>query len=253
MGNKTLSGHTFLATLGKKRLRPGGKVATDWLIQKGHFSKEKKVLEVACNMCTTSIELATTYHCHIEGVDLNNSALEQGRKNVAKHHLEHYIHLTQANATKLPFEDNSFDIILNEAMLTMSPLAMKEKVLQEYYRVLKPSGILLTHDITIVNRPLKEQVITELSNAINVKVTPLTTEHWYQLYQSAGFSTIESHTGKLSLMSPPGMIKDEGIMGTLKIIKNALKPTNRPMFLRMFKTMRKHKNNMNYIVHAVRK
>lgn len=84
----------------------------------------------------------------------------------------------------------------------MLPIAMKEKVLQEYYRVLKPNGILLTHDIAIVNRPLKEQVITELSDAINVKVTPLTTEHWYQLYQSAGFSTIESHTGPLSLMSP---------------------------------------------------
>ncbi|MCI2774833.1 class I SAM-dependent methyltransferase [Staphylococcus petrasii] len=253
MGNKKLAGHTFLATLGKKRLRPGGKVATDWLIKKGHFSKEKKVLEVACNMCTTSIELAKTYHCHIEGVDLNNKALEQGRKNVAKHHLEKYIHLTQANAAKLPFENNSFDIILNEAMLTMLPIAMKEKVLQEYYRVLKPNGILLTHDIAIVNRPLKEQVITELSDAINVKVTPLTTEHWYQLYQSAGFSTIESHTGTLSLMSPPGMIRDEGFVGTLKIIKNALKSANRPMFFRMFKTMRKHKNNMNYIVHAVRK
>lgn len=253
MGNKKLAGHTFLATLGKKRLRPGGKVATDWLIKKGHFSKEKKVLEVACNMCTTSIELAKTYHCHIEGVDLNNKALEQGRKNVAKHHLEKYIHLTQANTAKLPFEDNSFDIILNEAMLTMLPIAMKEKVLQEYYRVLKPNGILLTHDIAIVNRPLKEQVITELSDAINVKVTPLTTEHWYQLYQSAGFSTIESHTGTLSLMSPPGMIRDEGFVGTLKIIKNTLKPANRTMFFRMFKTMRKHKNNMNYIVHAVRK
>jgi len=87
-------------------------------------------------------------------------------------HVEKPICLPQANAAKLPFEDNNFDIILNAAMLTMSP---------------------------------------------------------------------------------PGMISDEGIMGTLKIIKNALKPTNRPMFLRMFKTMRKHKNNMNYIVHAVRK
>ena len=28
------AGHTFLAKLGKKRLRPGGKIATDWLIKK---------------------------------------------------------------------------------------------------------------------------------------------------------------------------------------------------------------------------
>jgi len=36
-------GHNFLARLGKTRLRPGGKVATDWLIANGDFNKEKKV------------------------------------------------------------------------------------------------------------------------------------------------------------------------------------------------------------------
>ena len=29
------AGHKFLAKLGKKRLRPGGKRATDWLIAEG--------------------------------------------------------------------------------------------------------------------------------------------------------------------------------------------------------------------------
>ncbi|MGT2610493.1 SAM-dependent methyltransferase, partial [Staphylococcus aureus] len=44
------AGHTFLAKLGKTRLHPGGKEATDWLIQQGAFSQDKQVLEVACNM-----------------------------------------------------------------------------------------------------------------------------------------------------------------------------------------------------------
>lgn len=248
---KKLAGHTFLAQLGKKRLRPGGIVAINWLIDKGHFSKEKRVLEVACNMCTTSIELAQQYHCQIEGVDLNESALEQGQSNINKHHLNQYIHLTQANAMKLPFEDNSFDIILNEAILTMLPLQIKEKVLREYYRVLKPNGVLLTHDIAIINRSQETKVIEELSKAINMKVTPLKPESWYHLYQEAGFRNIESNIGPLSLMTPVGMIRDEGLIGTINIIKNALKPRNRNMFITMFKTMHKHKNNMNYIVHAV--
>lgn len=34
-------GHTFLAKLGKTRLRPGGKKATDWLITQGQFSYKK--------------------------------------------------------------------------------------------------------------------------------------------------------------------------------------------------------------------
>ena len=52
-------------------------------------------------------------------------------------------------------------------------------------------------------------------------------------------------------MTPIGMIRDEGPW-YVKNYKNALKPTNRKMFIKMFKTMRKHKKNMNYIVHAVK-
>lgn len=81
---KKEAGHTFLAKLGKKRLRPGGKIATDWLIKKGHFTKDKYVLEVGCNMCTTAMQIAKTYGCRIEGVDLNAKALEKGIKNALK-------------------------------------------------------------------------------------------------------------------------------------------------------------------------
>lgn len=108
---------------------------------------------------------------------------------------------------------------------------------------------MLTHDIAIINRLKENEVIEELSQAIHVKVTPLTPENWYQLFQNAKFTSIESKIGPLSLMSPIGMIRDEGFFGTIKIIKNALKPQHRSMF----KTMRKHKKNMNYIVHAIKK
>ena len=60
-----------------------------------------------------------------------------------KAHLEHLIQLQQANAIRLPFEDNQFDIILNEAMLTMLPMKAKQQAVAEYFRVLKPGGIYL--------------------------------------------------------------------------------------------------------------
>lgn len=247
------AGHTFLAKLGKTRLRPGGKEATDWLIDKGHFKKDKKVLEVACNMCTTSIMLAKRYGCEIDAVDLNKKALEKGKQNVQKNNLEHLIHIQQANAMKLPFDDNTFDIVLNEAMLTMLPIQAKEKALKEYYRVLKPGGILLTHDIAILNPENTKYIQEELSAAINVKVTPLPTADWRKLYEEAGFTQITSKIGAMSLMTPAGMIRDEGVLGTAKIIRNALKTENRPMFFTMFKTMNKLKERMNYIVHVARK
>ncbi|EHJ09196.1 class I SAM-dependent methyltransferase [Staphylococcus simiae] len=247
------AGHTFLAKLGKTRLRPGGKKATDWLIQQGHFSSQKRVLEVACNMCTTSIYLAQTYGCHIDAVDLNNKALNKARNNISKAKLEHLIDVQQANAMQLPFEDNSFDIILNEAMLTMLPVKAKEKALAEYYRVLKPGGVLLTHDIVITNEDKKDAIIEQLSSAINVNVSPQIKNDWLALYNNAGFNNIKFNNGPMSLMTPKGMIYDEGLLGTVKIIKNALKKDNRPMFFTMFKTMSKLRKDMNYIVFAAKK
>ena len=93
-------------------------------------------------------------------------------------------------------------------------------MLNEYYRVLKPNGIILTHNIAIINRQEATTVIDELSNAINMKVTPLSPEDWYQLYQEAGFQIL-SLKYPLSLMTPIGMIRDEGLLGTLKLLKRS--------------------------------
>ncbi|QLK86858.1 class I SAM-dependent methyltransferase [Staphylococcus sp. 17KM0847] len=250
---KKEAGHTFLAKLGKTRLRPGGKRATDWLIHKGQFNAHKKVLEVACNMCTTSIDLVQTYGCHIEGIDLNKTALEKGEENIRAAGLADKIHLQQANAMKLPFEDNSFDIVLNEAMLTMLPVKAKQQALQEYYRVLKPGGVLLTHDIVIEDATHEKEIITHLSQAINVNVSPQLKEKWHELYCNAGFVNIETEQGQMTLMTPKGMVYDEGVKGTVKIVKNALKKENRQMFMRMFKTFKRYEKSLNYIVHAAYK
>ena len=48
-------GHHFLARLGKTRLRPGGVKATNWLVEQGNFSKDSKVLEVACTEKSSSL------------------------------------------------------------------------------------------------------------------------------------------------------------------------------------------------------
>ncbi|MCP6565449.1 SAM-dependent methyltransferase, partial [Klebsiella pneumoniae] len=81
----------------------------------------------------------------------------------------------------------------------------KEKALKEYYRVLKPGGILLTHDIAIMTPSETDRIQSQLSEAINVKVTPLPTAEWRKLYQDAGFDSVESKVGKMSLMTPAGM------------------------------------------------
>ena len=210
-------GHNFLARLGKKRLRPGGITATNWLIEQGQFSKDSHVLEVACNMCTTSIELAQTYGYSVEGVDRDPKTLEKARANIHEAGLDELVHVQQANAMKLPFPDDSFDIIINEA---------KIKAIKEYLRVLKPGGRLLTHDVSFTEEGMEEQ-LASLRQTINANVEPLHVADWQKLFEEQGFSSVKLNYGKLTLMFILGMIKDEGFWGTLRITYRDLKKENR--------------------------
>lgn len=245
MGKQEI-GHNFLARLGKTRLRPGGRKATEWLIKQAQLNENKKVLEVACNMCTTAISLAKQYGCHIEGVDLDENALAKARQNIIKHNLQHKIHIQRANAMKLPFEDNSFDVLINEAMLTMLPVEAKQKAITEYYRVLKPNGFLLTHDVMLAGGD-HQHILEKMREAINVSVTPLTQTEWIALFSKKGFHHIQHYADKMTLLSPAGMLYDEGFWGTLRIIKNALKAENRTQFKRMFNTFNNPQHNLHFI------
>ena len=187
-------GHNFLARLGKKRLRPGGITATNWLIEQGQFSKDSHVLEVACNMCTTSIELAQTYGCSIEGVDRDPKALEKARANICEAGLDELVHVQQANAMKLPFPDDSFDIIIYEAMLTMLGDEAKIKAIKEYLRVLNPGGRLLTHDVSFTEERMGEQ-LASLRQTINANVEPLHVANWQKLFEEQGFSSVKLNYG----------------------------------------------------------
>ena len=239
-------GHTFLARLGKKRLRPGGVTATHWLFQQVDMTPETKVLEVACNMGTTAIELVKMYGCQVTGVDRDASVIEKARKNVKHAGLTQQVVLLEANAMHLPFEDNSFDVVINEAMLTMLQGKAKEKAIAEYLRVLKPGGKLLTQDVAYEEMGNSKK-LDELSQTINIHVDPLSIIDWQQLFKQVGFETVKASFGPMSLMSPRGMIKDEGFLGAAKIFKNGLKKVNREQFLEMFSFFHEMKNDLCYI------
>lgn len=226
-------GHKLLARLGKTKLRPGGIEATNWLLEQVCIDKNKKILEVACNMGTTLIHLVKEYNIEIYGVDKDKEALKKAMENVKLEGLEDKIHLIESDAKKLPFEDNTFDIIINEAMLTMLSDKDKKLALEEYYRILKPSGTLLTHDI-VLQRNDKEKV-NELRKVIHIPAVPLILEDWLKIYKDAGYKNIDYKSNHMTLMSQAGLTADEGEEGMAKIMENAEKDENFSQFFEMKK------------------
>lgn len=71
----------------------------------------------------------------VTGVDLSHGSLK-----IAK---GIYDQVVQANWTKLPFADSSFDVVVSSDVLGHVPYEDKEKVWNEIVRILKPGGLTL--------------------------------------------------------------------------------------------------------------
>ena len=81
----------------------------------------------------------------VVGVDLSSAMLIQARKRINELGLEQSVHLFQADGARLPFEDESFDVVLVPYVMSVVPDPIS--VGRELRRVCRPSGqiILLNH------------------------------------------------------------------------------------------------------------
>ncbi len=98
-------------------------------------SEKPKILDAGCG---TGRDLAYLENLSAElyGVDLS-----EGMLNLAKNKLKN-TSLIKADIRKLPFPDNFFDGVLSIASLVHLPHKEKAKAINEFWRVLKPNGVL---------------------------------------------------------------------------------------------------------------
>jgi len=93
--------------------------------------------------------------------------------------------------------------------------------------------------------------VERLRDTIQVKVTPLTESGWTDLFHRSGFGNITTISGGMTLLSPKGLIYDEGWRRAFQIVRNALKAENRETFKRMYRTFNDPAKPMGYIaVHS---
>ncbi len=111
------------------------------LVAKGVDITEKDLLEVGCGRGGgLSYINQNLLPKNVTGIDLNKKAIQFCNEFYKKTNST----FIQANAQKLPFEDNSFDIVLNVESSHRYP--QPEVFFKEVYRVLKPEGYFLFAD-----------------------------------------------------------------------------------------------------------
>ena len=100
----------------------------------------KTILDLATGTADLAIALAKRNpQAHIIGIDISKKMMEIGKTKVAKRHLEDQIELCYGDATTLPFEDNTFDIVT--VAFGVRNFEDLDKGLSEIRRVLKPKGM----------------------------------------------------------------------------------------------------------------
>ena len=207
--------------VGLSVLHPGGFVSTNRLLYKCKVDKTKRVLDIACGKGTTSILIAKRFGCKVVGVDICPDLIMEAKKLAKQNRVDHLIDFQVADATKLPFNDNEFDISIAQAMLVL--IDNKESVIKESLRVLKPTGLVGWIELTWQKNPSEEfmRLVSDVICAycmLNVK----TCDNWDKLFTDSGAYQLETEIYPMYFSGFLGMIKDEGFTNSLRVIKNYL-------------------------------
>lgn len=150
-------------------------------------SPPKDVLDVGCGTGYTIKVLSSMgYNCI--GVDAAEDMLSIARRENPD------IRFESADATALPFEDNSFDMVISIEVLRY--IQNREKSVEEIYRVLKPGGVCIvtvaplfsTHGYALFNRLMK---ILPIPGFSHVKQYFETIGSSTRMFRAAGFDEIQ--------------------------------------------------------------
>jgi ubiquinone/menaquinone biosynthesis C-methylase UbiE len=103
------------------------------------------VLDVGCGIGGSSRFLANRYGAKVSGIDLTHEFIDAAISLTKMVGLDGSINFQQGSALEMPFPDESFDIAWTEHV--QMNIESKRKFYGEIWRVLKPGGRFLFHDI----------------------------------------------------------------------------------------------------------
>lgn len=149
-----------------------------------------KVLEVAIGSGDNFIEILKKVapDSVVYGVDFSLKMIEQTYSVILGEGFKNF-ELKQADARKLPYADNTFDVVYNSYMLDLIPLKDLPAVIKEFHRVLKKNGRLILVNLSKkTEAPVLYESIYKLSPALFGGCRPVLMQ---RLVQQTNFSLVK--------------------------------------------------------------
>lgn len=174
------------------QLHTGGHMATREMAGMAGFSAGMDILDAGCGIGGSSRLLAEEFGCRVTGVDLVDEFVSCARFLTESTGLSPLAGFETAGIEDLPYPDECFDAVLCQH--TLMNIRDKETVFAEFRRVLKPSGMLVLHEVVQEKEaPLALPVPWAQSPEISFLVS---SEQLKTLLDKAGFDTLTFETDR---------------------------------------------------------
>jgi SAM-dependent methyltransferase len=113
----------------------GGELDTAELAILADITPNDHVLDVCCFIGGPALQLANAFQCRVSGIDIAENSILAANRIAQLTKLSHLLDFLVADAENLPFEDERFTVVWNQASLKH-----EESWLKEFDRVLVPGG-----------------------------------------------------------------------------------------------------------------
>jgi ubiquinone/menaquinone biosynthesis C-methylase UbiE len=173
----------MISKLGIGNAHPGGFAATLAQLERYPLRSGDHVLEVGCGTGRTACHLALN-GCNVTAVDFHADMLEKARRRAMEMQVD--VTWVQADACRMPFPNDSFDVIWVESVTNFTEI---DAAVMEYFRILKPEGILYDRELTIQPTMALEQT-ARLVQYFGMRQL-LRAEQWIDRLAACGFRQIE--------------------------------------------------------------